>query len=119
MHEFDPRRPTLRLAPRLLVGVAGFTALALGWKLTAAEATAPTPPPLDRGRRSPRSGDDRLPGNDQKGRSPNGLAARPRALPPPKGPAVMITKGTLLRLVVSLTALASLASLGGGYFDGI
>jgi hypothetical protein len=31
----------------------------------------------------------------------------------------MITKGTLLRLVVSLTALASLASLGGGYFDGI
>ncbi|CAN5522567.1 peptidoglycan DD-metalloendopeptidase family protein [soil metagenome] len=47
MHEFDPRRPTLRLAPRLLVGVAGFAALALGWKLTAAEATAPTPPPLD------------------------------------------------------------------------
>ncbi len=30
----------------------------------------------------------------------------------------MITKGTLLRLIVSLAALASLAALGGGYFDG-
>ncbi|HQN51186.1 MAG TPA: hypothetical protein PK913_09005 [Phenylobacterium sp.] len=40
MQEFDPRRPTLRLAPRLLMGVIGFSALALGWRLTAAEATA-------------------------------------------------------------------------------
>ncbi|WP_304169807.1 M23 family metallopeptidase [Phenylobacterium aquaticum] len=47
MQEFDPRRPTLRIAPRLLMGVAGFAALALGWRLTAAEATAPTPAPLD------------------------------------------------------------------------
>jgi hypothetical protein len=30
----------------------------------------------------------------------------------------MITKGNLLRLVVSLTAFAGLASLGGGFFDG-
>jgi hypothetical protein len=30
----------------------------------------------------------------------------------------MINKGSLLRLVVSLAALASLASLAGGYFDG-
>ena len=30
----------------------------------------------------------------------------------------MITKGTLLRLVVSLCAFASLASLAGGLFDG-
>jgi hypothetical protein len=30
----------------------------------------------------------------------------------------MITKGSLLRLIVSLTAFASLASLGGGFFDG-
>ena len=30
----------------------------------------------------------------------------------------MISKGNLLRLVVSLTAFASLASLGGGFFDG-
>jgi hypothetical protein len=30
----------------------------------------------------------------------------------------MINKGTLLRLVVSFAALASLASLAGGYFDG-
>ena len=30
----------------------------------------------------------------------------------------MINKGNLLRLVVSLTAFASLASLGGGFFDG-
>lgn len=47
MQEFDPRRPTLRLAPRLLMGVIGFSALALGWRLTAAEATAPIPAPLD------------------------------------------------------------------------
>ena len=30
----------------------------------------------------------------------------------------MISKGTLLRLFVSLAALASLASLAGGFFDG-
>jgi hypothetical protein len=30
----------------------------------------------------------------------------------------MVSKGTLLRLVVSLAALASLASLAGGMFDG-
>ena len=47
MQEFDPRRPTLRYAPRLMVGVGGICALALGWKLTAAEATAPVPPPLN------------------------------------------------------------------------
>ena len=47
MQEFDPRRPTLRYAPRLFVGLGGICALALGWKLTAAEATAPTPPPMD------------------------------------------------------------------------
>jgi murein DD-endopeptidase MepM/ murein hydrolase activator NlpD len=41
MQEFDPRRPTLRLAPRLFTAVAGLAALALGWKLTAAEVAAP------------------------------------------------------------------------------
>lgn len=30
----------------------------------------------------------------------------------------MVSKGNLLRLVVSLSVLASLASLGGGLFDG-
>ncbi|MFZ5670314.1 MAG: peptidoglycan DD-metalloendopeptidase family protein [Pseudomonadota bacterium] len=35
MQEFDPRRPTLRLAPKALVAVAGFAVLGLGWKLTA------------------------------------------------------------------------------------
>ena len=30
----------------------------------------------------------------------------------------MISKGTLLRLVVSLSAFASLAMLAGGLFDG-
>jgi hypothetical protein len=30
----------------------------------------------------------------------------------------MVSKGTLLRLIVSLSAFASLASLAGGYFDG-
>jgi hypothetical protein len=31
----------------------------------------------------------------------------------------MVSKSTLIRLAVSLAALASLASLGGGYFDGL
>jgi len=35
MHEFDPRRPTLRFAPKILVAAVAFTALGLGWKLTA------------------------------------------------------------------------------------
>jgi hypothetical protein len=30
----------------------------------------------------------------------------------------MVNKGTLLRLIVSLAAFASLASLAGGLFDG-
>jgi hypothetical protein len=30
----------------------------------------------------------------------------------------MLNKGNLLRLVVSFAAFASLASLGGGFFDG-
>ena len=30
----------------------------------------------------------------------------------------MISKGNFLRFIVALTAFASLASLGGGYFDG-
>ncbi len=47
MQEFDPRRPTLRYTPRLMVGIGGICALALGWKLTAAEATAPMPQKLD------------------------------------------------------------------------
>jgi murein DD-endopeptidase MepM/ murein hydrolase activator NlpD len=37
MQEFDPRRPTPRIAPRVIVAAAGLAALALGWKLTAAE----------------------------------------------------------------------------------
>jgi hypothetical protein len=52
----------------------------------------------------------------------SGSTTRPqlgvRAETSPKGFAAMISKGNLLRLVVSLTAFASLASLGGGYFDG-
>jgi hypothetical protein len=31
----------------------------------------------------------------------------------------MIGKGTLLRLIVSVAALASLASVAGGWFDGL
>ena len=37
---------------------------------------------------------------------------------PPERNCGMVSKGTLLRLVVSLAAFASLASLAGGYFDG-
>ncbi|CAN7244051.1 M23 family metallopeptidase [Phenylobacterium sp. LjRoot164] len=47
MQEFDPRRPTFRLTPRLAIGVAGVAALALGWKLTADQAAAPPKAPLD------------------------------------------------------------------------
>ena len=46
MQEFDPRRPTFRLAPRIAVAIAGFIALGLGWKLTAGE-DLPAVPPLD------------------------------------------------------------------------
>ncbi|MFZ0268522.1 peptidoglycan DD-metalloendopeptidase family protein [Caulobacter sp.] len=38
MQEFDPRRPTPRLAPKVLTAVAGLAALALGWKLIAPDA---------------------------------------------------------------------------------
>jgi murein DD-endopeptidase MepM/ murein hydrolase activator NlpD len=49
MPEFDPRRPPLRLAPRLLVLATGFSALALAWQMTAAEPApaAPERQPLD------------------------------------------------------------------------
>jgi murein DD-endopeptidase MepM/ murein hydrolase activator NlpD len=40
--EFDPRRPAFRIAPRMLMGLAGCCALMLGWKLTAAEAHLPS-----------------------------------------------------------------------------
>ena len=54
---------------------------------------------------------------EKQGVQPGSRPDRGQTLP--KGTAVMINKGTLLRLVVSLAALASLASLaGGGYFDG-
>ena len=41
MQEFDPRRPTLRLAPRVFTAVAGLAALGLGWKLTAPDTPVP------------------------------------------------------------------------------
>ena len=48
MQEFDPRRPTLRLAPRVFTAIAGLAALGLGWKLTAADVEAPlVKAPLD------------------------------------------------------------------------
>ena len=49
MQEFDPRRPTLRLAPRVFTAIAGLAALGLGWKLTApaAPTTAAAHAPLD------------------------------------------------------------------------
>lgn len=43
MQEFDPRRPSFRLAPRLFVCVGGFAALAMGWQLTASASIAPAP----------------------------------------------------------------------------
>ncbi len=47
MHEFDPRRPTFRIAPGVLVGLGAVAILALGWRFSTAGATAPTPAPLD------------------------------------------------------------------------
>lgn len=47
MQEFDPRRPTLRLTPGLLLGVASVAALAIGWKVTTGDPAAPIKPPLD------------------------------------------------------------------------
>lgn len=41
MQQFDPRRPAFRLAPRLLLGVAGLAAVALGWQFTAAGVRLP------------------------------------------------------------------------------
>jgi murein DD-endopeptidase MepM/ murein hydrolase activator NlpD len=38
MQEFDPRRPTFRLAPKVFTAIAGLAALGLGWKLTATDA---------------------------------------------------------------------------------
>ena len=37
MQQFDPRHPPVRYAPRLLLCAAGFTALALSWRLTVRE----------------------------------------------------------------------------------
>ena len=38
MQEFDPRRPTLRWAPKIFTAIAGLAVLGLGWKLTATDA---------------------------------------------------------------------------------
>ena len=40
MQEFDPRHPPVRYAPRLLVCVAGLSALAMSWRLTVKEPVA-------------------------------------------------------------------------------
>jgi murein DD-endopeptidase MepM/ murein hydrolase activator NlpD len=40
MQEFDPRQPALRLAPRLLVVLAGCSALAMAWQMTSRNHSA-------------------------------------------------------------------------------
>jgi len=47
MQEFDPRRPTFRLTPRLAIGLAGVAALAIGWKLNTDQTAVPAKAPLD------------------------------------------------------------------------
>ncbi len=42
MQEFDPRRSATRWAPRVFTAVAGFAALAIGWKLTAGDTPLQT-----------------------------------------------------------------------------
>jgi murein DD-endopeptidase MepM/ murein hydrolase activator NlpD len=49
MQEFDPRRPQMRYAPRLLVCAAGCAALAFGWRVTVRSDAHPAQPGLDRG----------------------------------------------------------------------
>ena len=44
MQEFDPRRPTTRLAPKAFVAVAGLSVLALAWRMTDAKEATITPP---------------------------------------------------------------------------
>ena len=44
MQEFDPRRPTVRMAPKVFVGVAGLAILALAWRMTDAREATITPP---------------------------------------------------------------------------
>jgi len=46
MQEFDPRRPTVRFAPKVLVALAGFAVLGAGWRLTA-DPNAGVVQPLD------------------------------------------------------------------------
>lgn len=46
MQEFDPRRPTLRFAPKILVAVGGFAVLGLCWNLTGGP-TGTVAQPLD------------------------------------------------------------------------
>jgi murein DD-endopeptidase MepM/ murein hydrolase activator NlpD len=46
MQEFDPRRPTLRLTPRVATGLAALTAVLLAWKLAPSQPE-PQAPPLD------------------------------------------------------------------------
>jgi murein DD-endopeptidase MepM/ murein hydrolase activator NlpD len=49
MQEFDPRRSTIRLTPKVALGVGGLAALFLAWRAMGGEAAAPTveAPPLD------------------------------------------------------------------------
>ena len=47
MQEFDPRRPPIRYLPRIMVCVAGVSALALGWRLTDHDSHSPAHRPLD------------------------------------------------------------------------
>lgn len=47
MQEFDPRRPQMRYAPRLLVCAVGCAALAFGWRVTTRPEIAAAHRPLD------------------------------------------------------------------------
>lgn len=47
MQEFDPRRPSFRIAPGAAVGVSVLAALFFAWKLTGGGAAAHVPPPMD------------------------------------------------------------------------
>lgn len=46
MHEFDPRRASLRVAPQVLAGTAALIGLFVAWKAMEGPQKAPAPPPL-------------------------------------------------------------------------
>ena len=110
MQEFDPRRPTSRIAPRVLVGVLGLVMFGAGWKLTNDQAFAPAPPPLDPAALAALQHQAFAEAEAQPG------FARPESIP------VKVRKGETLQAAVERAGVApdearNVVDLLGGAFD--